>query len=214
MRVLPILLVLLAVAGGVRRVPGRAIGDPGYEWIFSEYLSDGAGGFTGPFELDSGEQLGGLLDERFTLAPTGTDHLRVLRDRGRRRVLGERPRRRSPPRRTRGPASAAARSSPSPRSSRKDLADATLQFIIENSLLNVRDFRFDPARGLRAIVPTGSKRARSSASTRRPSSTVTAGDWTFDENGTGVLPYEIVNGALDERASSSRSASRSSRRST
>jgi hypothetical protein len=190
---------LLSVASGGAARAGSAIGDPGYEWIFSEYQSDGAGGFTGPSELDSGEQVGGLLDQRFTLAPTGIDHLRVLATEGAeefwataRAPLGD---------------SEEAGTRVGGRSEltvsqvfRKDVVDATLHFTIEDSLLSVRDFRFDPAFRLRTIVHHRLDAGTFFSFDEEAVVEGFGGDWTFEENGTGVLPYEMVSGALDDPA--------------
>ena len=194
MRVLPILLVLLALAGAGPAHAGSAITEPGYEWIFSEYRSNG-GGFTGPHQEGSGEQAGGTITDGFELSGNGFEHLLVLGE-GAENFW----------------ASAQAPASDSTvagtviggrselnvtRIFRKDQSDATLSFRIEDSLLNVRDFRFDPAFGLRAIVSHRLEAGSFFLFDEEAILDGSGGDWEFDEIGSGVLPWEIINGALD-----------------
>ena len=195
MRALSILLALLALAGAAPSRAGAPIAEPGYEWIFSEYRSDGAGGFTGPHEVETGEQSGGTVDQGFELSNNGFEHLLVLGE-GAENFW----------------TSAQAPFSDSEvedaviggrselnvtRIFRKDSSDATLSFTIEDSVLNVRDFRFDPAFGLRAIVHHRLEAGAFFVFDEEAILDGNGGDWQFDENGSDVLPYEIVNGALD-----------------
>jgi hypothetical protein len=189
---LPLLLGL--ATGGAARA--GSIAESGYEWTFSEYRSDGSGGFTGPFEVDSGEQPADALDERFTLAPNGLDHLRVLATAGAAAFWSS----------ARAPFSTSedAGTVVGGRSEltvtlvfRKDVADATLRFSIEDSLLHLRDLRFDPARELRAIVHHRLDAGDFFSFDEEAVLDGYGGDWTFEEHGTGVLPYEIVAGAPD-----------------
>jgi hypothetical protein len=195
MRALPILLASLFLAGAGPARAGAPIAEPGYEWIFSDYRSDGAGGFTGPHEVATGEQAGGTVDEGFDLLGNGFEHLLVLGE-GAENFW----------------ASAQAPFSDSEvegavvggrseldvtRIFRKDASDATLSFRIEDSVLNVRDFRFDPAFGLRAIVHHRLEAGAFFLFDEEARLDGSGGDWQFDEIGSGVLPYEIVNGALD-----------------
>jgi hypothetical protein len=195
MRALPILLVLLALAGADPARAGSPIQEPGYEWIFSEYRSDGAGGFTGPHEAVADAQSGGTIDEGFELSGNGFEHLLVLGE-GAENFWAS----------AQAPASNStiANSVIGGRSDltvtrifRKDASDATLSFTIEDSVLNVRDFRSDAAFGLRTIVH---HRLEAGAFFVFDEEAILDGngdDWQFDEIGTGVLPYEILNGALD-----------------
>jgi hypothetical protein len=195
MRALPILLVLLGFTGAGPARAGSPIQEPGYEWTFSEYRSDGAGGFTGPHEEETFEQAGGTVDDGYELSGNGFEHLLVLGE-GADNFW----------------ASAQAPASNSTientviggrseltvtRIFRKDQSDATLSFRIEDSVLSVRDFRFDSAFGLRAIV---SHRVEAGAFVFDEEAILdgNGGAWEFDEIGSGVLPWEIVNGALDD----------------
>jgi hypothetical protein len=189
---LPLLLGL--ATGGAARAGSLA--DSGYEWTFSEYRSDGSGGFTGPFEVDAGDQPADALDERFTLAPNGLDHLRVFATGGAADFSSS----------ARAPfaTSEDAGTVVGGRSEltvtlvfRKDVADATLRFSIEDSLLHLRDLRFDPARELRAIVHHQLDAGAFASFDEEAVLDGYGGSWTFEEHGTGVLPYEIAAGAPD-----------------
>jgi hypothetical protein len=196
MRALPTLLVLLALAAAGPTQAGSTP-EPGYEWIFSVYRSDGAGGFTGPTEELTGEQAGGVVEEGFELSGNGFEHLMVLGE-GAENFW----------------ASAQAPSSNSEvadtiiggrselvvtRIFRKDASDATLSFTIQNSVLNVRDFRGDPARFLHAIVHHRLEAGAFFVFDEQALLDGAGGDWEFAEIGTGALPWEIVNGAVNSQ---------------
>jgi hypothetical protein len=189
-------LALTATPSPVRA--GSAIGDPGYEWTFFEYQSDGAGGFTGPFQIDADEQIGGALAKSETLTMTGLEHLRVFASEGAEDFWASA---RAPVVNPEDVGAVVGGRSELTVSQvfRKDASDATLTFTIPDSVLSVRDFAFDEDTIVSAIVVH----------------TVTAGDfnfaeearldgyggnWTFDENGQEELPYALASGGLDDPA--------------
>jgi hypothetical protein len=190
-----VLACLLAVASGGAARAG-SIAEPGYEWTFAEYRSNGSGGFTGPFEVGSGEAAPGVLDERFTLAPTGLDHLRVLATDG---TAGFSASARAPfaTSEDAGTVMGGRTELIVTQVFRKEVSDATLRFAIGDSLLNLRDLRFDPARELRAVVHHQLDAGDFFSFDEEAVLEGFGGSWTFAEHGTGVLPYEIAAGAPD-----------------
>jgi hypothetical protein len=194
MRALPILLVLLALAGTAPARAGAPIAEPGYEWIFSRYLSDGAGGFTGPHEVETGAQSGGTVDQGFELTGNGFEHLLVLGE-GAENFWASAQAPFSNPEEA-GAVIGGRSELVVTRIFRKDDADATLRFTIENSVLNVNDFRSDSVREIRSIVHHRLEAGAFFVFDEEAVLEGVGGDWEFDEIGSGVLPYEIVNGSL------------------
>jgi hypothetical protein len=188
------LLLLAATPGPVRA--GSAIGDPGYEWTFFEYLSDGAGGFTGPFEVDAGEQPGGALAKSFTLTTMGVDHLNVFASEGAEDFWASA---RAP---LANPEDVGAEVGGRTELTvsqvfRKDASDATLTFTIPGSVLSVRDFAGDEDTIVSAIV-VHTLTAGDFNFAEEARLDGHGGDWTFVENGQGDLPYALTSGGLDQ----------------
>jgi hypothetical protein len=190
------LSILLATAGAIPARAGSAPPDPVYEWIFAEYLSDGAGGFTGPNAVVIDSQPGGALDERHTLNTFGLDHLRVFAIEDAAHFLGTA---RAPIAESEdaGAVVGGRTELVVTKGFRKETADATLSFTIPASILAVRDFRFDSERSLLAAVKHTIEAGDFFLFSEEAFLEGFGGDWTFEEIGTGILPWELTSGALD-----------------
>lgn len=196
-RTRPFLAGLLSLPFALAALPagaGSPIGDPIYDWSLYRYLSNGAGGFTGPELVDSGEQTGGALSEGILLSGAGDPHAEVFSSEGA-VDFWARARSPHPPDTDLGqPIGARAELSVS-QVFRKDAADATLSFSIPGSEIGA--FHFGPENeGLTGIVVHSLEAGDFFAFFDEARLSGVSGDWTFTSGGT--LPWEITSGGLDQ----------------
>jgi hypothetical protein len=165
-----------------------------YEWLFHQYLSDGAGGFTGPALVDSGSQTDGLLSEEVTLGLGGGPHAEVFSSEGATEIWGF----------ARSPFSGGAEDDPIGSRAelrvtqifRKDASDATLGFTIPQSELSVFHAFGPDNEGFSGILVHVVEAGDFFAFFEQATLSGVGGAWSFDDS--GELPFEITQGGLDE----------------
>lgn len=199
-RIAPFFLGLLAFLPALAAAPARAGGTAGgtqYEWSFYQYLSDGAGGATGPQLVETGTQTDGALAEDVVLGGAGSPHAEVFSSEGAADFWAWA---RSPL--TGGgdgdPVGARAELTVS-QLFRKELAGATLSVTVPQSELSASHFFGPDNDGLSAILVHELEVGGSLAFSEQASLSGVGGAWTF-QNGSTLLPFELAQGGLDQPA--------------
>jgi hypothetical protein len=188
------LLTLLVPFSAAPAHAGDLGGGTVYEWSFHEYLSDGAGGFTGPVLVESGTQTDGPLSEAVALGTGGGPHAELFSSDAAADVWGFA---RAPfsPNEAGDPIGARAELRVT-RTFRKDDQAATLRFTIPDSEIGAGHFFGPDNEGLIGRVIHEVEAGDFFVFSEAGALTGTSGAWDFEDS--GVLPYAVVQGGLDQ----------------
>ena len=194
------LVGLLSLAGFTGLAPaadaGSAVVEASYEWALSSYPSDGSGGFGAAVLEDQGTQLGGALSEGIDLSGATDFEAEVFSSDGAADFWAEASSPFVGEADAGDPVGARAELTVS-QVFRKDGAEATLSFTIPQSELSVAHFFGPDNEGLSGILVHSVEAGDFFSFFEEAQLSGTAGDWIFDD-GSGVLPYEITAGGLDQ----------------
>jgi hypothetical protein len=198
----PLLVGLVGLVSSTGLVPaagaGSAVVSPSYEWELYRYPSDGAGGFGAAVLVEQGTQPGGALLEGIDLAGSSDLEAEVFASDGAADFWA-------------GASSpfVGAADAGDPVGARaelgvslvfrKDAADATLRFTIPQSELSAAHFFGPDNEGLSGIVAHSVDAGGFFTFLEEAELSGTGGNWIFDD-GTGALPYVVVQGDLDQNS--------------
>jgi hypothetical protein len=175
---------------------GGASDDTFFEWSFHAYPSDGSGGYANPVLVHEGSATQGGRREGVQLDPVPGAEVEIYYDEGASEIWASAvaP---TPPVITQGTYVGGRSELRVSRLFRKDSAGATLSFTIPQSELAALGYVTESAHTMSAIVVHSMEAGDFFYFFEEARLTGDPVDWTFT-NGSGVLPYEVVDGGLDQ----------------